>query len=126
MTFGHSITFDSAQLITALGGNLASISGNGTPVATVNLSGVATGQTITVKLLGVTDGHSTSDISVSMSVLVGDTGGNGVVNASDVAQTGAQSGSSTTAANFRTDVNLDGRINVGDTNFVKSHSGTGL
>src|SRR5207237_6344948 len=84
------------------------------------------GQTITVRLLGVTDGHTASDISVPMSVLVGDTGGNGVVNASDVAQAGAQSGSSTTAANFRTDVNVNGVINATDIALVKAQLGMGL
>jgi len=39
-------------------------------------------------------------------------------------QTKSNSGSLTNADNFRTNVNLDGRINVGDTNFVKAHAGT--
>lgn len=41
-----------------------------------------------------------------MSVLLVETNGNGVVNASDISQTKSQSGHVATAANFRTDVNV--------------------
>ena len=40
--------------------------------------------------------------------------GNGSVNASDVSQTKAQSGSAVTGSNFRTDVNANGTINASD------------
>lgn len=127
VTFERSVTFNSAQVTAALGGILSGISSNDdTSIVTVNLSGVTTGQTITVKLLGVTDGHNTSDISVPMSVLVGDTNGNGVVTSSDVAQTVAQSGSSITAANFRADMNANGVINATDIALVKGQLGMGL
>lgn len=38
----------------------------------------------------------------------------------------ANSGNLTGEDNFRTDVNLDGRINVTDTAFVKARSGTSV
>jgi hypothetical protein len=79
-----------------------------------------------VTLLGVNDGTTIGDVSVQMGVLVGDTNGNGSVNAGDVAQTKGQSGQPVTAANFREDVNANGSINAGDVALVKSKSGTSL
>ena len=61
-----------------------------------------------------------------MGVLVGDTNGDGIVNAGDTLQTRSRSGQTTTATNFRSDVNLDGSINSGDQIVVRSRSGTVL
>ncbi len=61
-----------------------------------------------------------------MRVLVGDTTGNGVVNASDVSQTKAESGHMVTNANARTDVTANGTINASDVSLVKSKSGASL
>ena len=61
-----------------------------------------------------------------MAILIGDTGGNGVVNASDVAQTKAQAGHAITSSNFREDVNGNGAINASDVSLVKSKTGTAL
>jgi len=54
----------------------------------------------------VNDGTTTGNLDIPMGVLVGDTTGNGTVNASDVAQTKANSGQAANASNFRTDVNV--------------------
>ncbi len=59
-----------------------------------------------------------------MDVLLGDTTGNGAVNASDVSQTKSQSGTPVTGTNFRTDVTANGEINASDITLVKSQSGT--
>ena len=61
-----------------------------------------------------------------MGVLVGDTNGDGSVNASDIGQTKAQSGNAVTGSNFREDVKVDGNINASDIGLVKSKSGTSL
>ena len=61
-----------------------------------------------------------------MNVLLGDTNGNKVVNATDVTQTKLQSGLPSSAANFRTDGNVSGTINSSDVTLVKSHSGAGV
>ena len=92
---------------------------------TVNLTGVADVQKITVTLSGVTDntGGVLPDTSVSMNVLAGDINGNKIVNASDIGQTKAQSGAPVTAANFRQDVTPNGSINASDIGLVKSRSG---
>ena len=92
----------------------------GTATVTVNLTGVTNAQNITVALIGVNNG---GDLPVQMSVLVGDTTGDGTVNASDVRQPKMNSGQVVDAANFRTDVNANGSINATDVALVKLHSG---
>jgi hypothetical protein len=95
-------------------------------VVTIDLASVTNAQTLTVILTNVSDGSETRDVPFSMSVLEGDTTGDGTVSASDIGQTKAQSGAAVTASNFRTDVNLNGSINASDISLVKSRSGTSL
>ncbi|MEY2547242.1 MAG: hypothetical protein QOG48_2359 [Verrucomicrobiota bacterium] len=94
----------------------------------VNLTGVTNGQTIKVSLTNVHDasGNVSSIVDRSMSVLVGDTTGDGVVNSTDIAQTKSQSGQFVTSSNFREDLTADGNLNSTDIGLVKSKSGTGL
>ena len=61
-----------------------------------------------------------------MGVLVGDTNGDGFVNAADALQTRSRSGQPTDSANFRSDLNTDGAVNSGDTTAVRARSGTAL
>jgi hypothetical protein len=68
----------------------------------------------------------TSDVSIPMGVLLGDSNGDRFVNAGDALQTRSRSGQGTDATNFRSDVNADGFINSGDTTAVRSRSGTAL
>ena len=77
-------------------------------------------------LFAVNDGTSTNDVTIPMSILVGDTTGNGVVNSSDIAQTQSQSGQAANSNNFREDVKANGLINSSDVALVQSMSGTGL
>lgn len=93
---------------------------------TVNLTGVANAQQITLLLSGVNDGANTSKVGIPMSSLLGDTSDNGVVNASDLSQTKAQVGQTVTSANFRSDVNANGTINASDVSIVKSQLSTGI
>lgn len=80
--------------------------------------------------MGLTNVHdalgNTSSVRATMGVLVGDVGGNGVVNAADIAQTKSLSGQTVSAANYRADLNADGVVNAADVAFVKSRSGTAL
>ncbi len=92
----------------------------------VNLSGVASGQYVTVGLTNVSDGVNTSSVRATFGVLVGDTNGDGAVNAGDIAQVKARSGQSVDATNSRSDLNGDGIINAADIAFAKSQSGTAL
>jgi len=123
-TFTNNVTSGNASVTSGIG------SVSGTPVfsgntMTVNLTGVANAQTLTVTLSGVTDEFSQvlPDAPVSVSMLIGDTSGNGVVNATDIAQTKAQVGQPVTSSNFRTDLNANGIINTSDVAIVKAHSG---
>ena len=125
VNFGSPVVFDGAMIKEGIG-SVSGTSGSGTSSVSINLIGVASAQRITVALLGASHGSSKSDFTVPMDVLVADTNGNGVVNASDVAQTKAQSGTAVTTTNFREDVTADGSINASDVALVKSFSGTAL
>ena len=115
-------------------GNVNVTSGTGSAVNatndfgrfTVNLTGVISAQTIVTTLFGVTDGVNTNDVMLPMAVLLGDTTGNGSVNASDVSLTKLKSGQAVDATNFRNDVTVNGSINASDVSLVKSKSGTAL
>lgn len=110
-------------------GGTVSISGD---TVSVPLTNVANAQTISVRLNGVSAGslgvpRSVSvDEMISMSTLLGDTNGNGVVNATDASQTKARSGQAINGTNFLSDVNVNGGINATDAALVKSNIGTGL
>jgi len=93
---------------------------------TLNLTGVTNRQVLTVNLTGVSDGLVSSDLAIPVGVLAGDTNTDHLVNARDVNRTKTASGRVVTRANFTIDVNVDGQINVEDTNFVKSFLGTSL
>lgn len=93
---------------------------------TVNLKNVSNAQRLTVHLLGVSDGTRTSNVSVQMGVLLGDTTGDGVVNSGDITQTRRQSGQVTVESNKRIDLSVDGVINSGDITLVRRHWGTAL
>ena len=104
-------------------GGMVSVNG---AIVTVPLTNVANAQRITLTLFSVNDGANAANVAIPTGVLLGDTNGNGSVNASDVGQTKALSGQTTTAANFRTDVNVSGSISAADIGLVKSKSGTSL
>jgi len=92
----------------------------------VPLTTVANAQTISLRLNGVNNGTGNNDLTISFSVLVGDTDGDGFVNSGDALQTRNRSGQAANTINFRSDVNLDGVINSGDTVIVRARSGTAL
>lgn len=101
-------------------GGMVTVSGN---TVTIPLTNVTNHQVIQVRLNGV---NGSSSFIIPMGVLAGDTNGDRSVNASDIAQTKAQSGQAVNAANFRQDVNHSGGINASDIALVKSASGTSL
>jgi hypothetical protein len=61
-----------------------------------------------------------------MSVLIGDTNGNGTVNAADIAQTKGRLGAAVDGTNFRSDVNANCAINAGDVAQIKQNSGSSV
>ncbi|MEO5720519.1 MAG: hypothetical protein ABIR71_03485 [Chthoniobacterales bacterium] len=124
LNFAVPVAFTSAA-VTSGTGTVESASAKGSQL-TINLSNVANAQTLTVLLASVNDGTRTSDITIPISFLLGDTSANGFVNATDVGQTKAQSGQPLTGVNFRSDVNVSGAINATDVGLVKLTSGTAL
>ena len=123
-TFSNNVSSGNASVTSGTGSASGSPTFAGNTM-TVNLTGVTNVQSITVTLNSVTDVFSQvlPDTQVSATMLIGDTNGNSVVNASDVAQTKSQIGLAADATNFRTDVNVNGVINGTDAALVKSHIG---
>ncbi len=127
ITFTNNIVSGNAGITSGTG----SISGSPSFIGntmTINLTGVADVQKITLTLRNVTDSFSQvmTDTAVSMNILIGDTTGDKTVNGTDVSQTKFQSGSAVNTANFREDVNASGSINGTDVSLVKLRSGSGL
>ncbi|MEP6810358.1 MAG: dockerin type I domain-containing protein, partial [Chthoniobacterales bacterium] len=123
VSFATPVTFTSAAITSGSGTVLGtSVVGN---EITINFA-AANAQTIALKLFGVNDGSGAGDLSIPISLLLGDANANGVVNATDISATKAQSGSATTSANFRLDITPNGTINSSDVAIEKSNSGTGL
>jgi parallel beta-helix repeat protein len=95
-------------------------------VVTVNLRNVSDAQHLTITLTNLVTASSSGNATVPMHTLLGDTSNNGSVNATDIGQTKAQSGSPVTATNFRLDVTVNGAINATDIGLVKTRSGATL
>ena len=124
VTFVTPVTAVSAS-VTSGTGTVSTVISSGNDLV-VNLTDVANAQTIAITLFGVNDGTGPANIVVPMGILLGDTGGNGSVNSSDVSETKLQSGAALGASNFRTDVSVSGAINSSDVSTVKLQSGTAL
>ena len=92
------MTFTSAS-VCAVTGMVTSSSASGNQI-TVNLTGVTPVEVLNICLSNVNDGTTSGNVSYPFRVLVGDTNGNGSVNAGDVAQTKAQSGQTVMARIF--------------------------
>ena len=129
----HQIVVSCASSVVALtdvlvvsgtvSGGSVGVTGN---VITLNLTGVPNAQRMILEFRGVSDGVNTGNFTVPINFLVGDTSGNGNVNATDVSQTKLQSGQPVTTSNFRNDVTVNGTINATDVSSVKLKSGTSL
>ena len=104
ITFANPVTVTGASVASG-GGSVGTYSVSG-PEVTVNLTGVANAQTVTISLDDVSDGTNMGCVAIPMSVLLGDTNANGAVNATDVAQTKSRIGQTLDVTNFRSDVNL--------------------
>ena len=92
-------------------------------LVTIPLTNVGNAQTIQVTLYGV---NGSTNFVIPMRILIGDTNGNGIVNASDVSQTKSRIGQQLNGTNFRCDVTANGFIDSADIALVKSSIGTGL
>jgi hypothetical protein len=126
-TFTNSVVSGSASVTSGIGSvsGAPSFSGN---TMTVQLTGVANAQQLTVSLNGVTDalGQVLPSTGVNMKFLSGDANGDSSVNSGDATVTRSRSGQPTDNVNFRSDVNTDGTINAGDSVIVRAASGTAV
>ena len=127
LTFNNILVNGSASVTTGTG----TVSGTPTfsgKIVTIDLIGVSDMQKLVVTLHNVTDRFSQvlPDTPITVNMLIGDTTGNKMVNASDISQTKLQSGSSATASNFREDVSGNGTISATDITLVKSRSGASV
>lgn len=127
VTFSNPPVNGSANVTSGMGSIAGSPAFNGNPM-TINLIAVADVQKITVTLSKVIDsfGQLMPETSVSANILTGYTNGNKTVNATDIAQTKAQSGLPVSAANFLTDVNASGTITASDIAQLKAGAGNSL
>ena len=124
--FNSDVVSGTASVTTQKGGSISGSPVFSGPQMTVNLTGVTNEQTITITLNNVMDatGAVLPSVSVSASLLAGDTNGDGNVNSGDATQTKNRSGSQVSATTFRSDVNADGTLNSGDALIVRARSGT--
>lgn len=95
-------------------------------MVTVPLTNVSNAQRIVVTLYNVSDGTTTTNLTIPMGVLVGDVNGTGLVDSGDVFLVRQQTGQGTGSSNFREDVNASGLIDSGDVFVTRQHTGTSL
>ena len=88
---------------------------------TVNLTGVADQQYITVTLNNVVDatGASGNIVSPQLGILVGDVNASGRVDAADVSSVRQQTLQTVSTSNFRNDLNASGRIDAADVSIAR-------
>lgn len=128
VTFAAPVTVSSATVTPGPGGT-ASVSGGAVVsgnTVTINLTNVSNVQTLSVNLLGVTVGSSTGNVSVPMSVLIGDVNATGLVDSGDVFQVRQQTSKTPDLTNFRDDVNASGVIDSGDVFITRQQTETSL
>ena len=135
VSFGNAVAVNGSPQATVASGsamigsngvsNGGAVTVNGSTV-TVPLTKVLNAQTLILKLNNVTAGTATGDVTIPMSVLVGDVDANGSVNITDVNTAKAQSGKTVTASNFRCDAVVNGKVNASDVSLVKARKGTSL
>lgn len=124
-TFGRTLTNVDGAL-TSVGAVSSHSFGPDSNQYTVSLANISPNQSVDVTLKNVHDeAGNFGDVSMRMTLLLGDIIGDGHVNASDVGQTKTRVGQPASAENCRSDVNLSGSINASDVAIVKANVGSG-
>ncbi|MCY7387531.1 MAG: M12 family metallo-peptidase, partial [Burkholderiales bacterium] len=101
----------------------ATVAWSGTEVI-VTIPNIADATRVSVSISGVNG--STQAYSISLGFLLGDVTNSRVVSASDVNRVKARSGRTTSASNYKFDINTNGSISASDVLLLKSRSGTVL
>ncbi len=125
VTFATPVTLGGATVSSGTG-SVSSVMGDGTNTITVNLTGVANAQYLTISLGCVSDGMLLGNVPVTLGVLVGDVNASGSVTGADVSLVKSQAGLAPDSTNFRADVIANGAINVSDISQVKATTGSSL
>jgi hypothetical protein len=126
VTFGTPVTFSAAQVTKGTGTVSSTSTNTNNNQVFIHLTGVTNAQTIQVTLVGVNDGVATNNVTIPMSVLLGDSNGSGVVDSGDVFLVRQQTGQTVKASNFRDDVNASGVIDSGDVFVTRQQTGTSI
>jgi hypothetical protein len=121
-TFDAPVTSGSASIVSGT-------ATAGTPVFSGNemqvpLTGVTTPQIVTVRVSGVNGGSATTDVPFGF--LIADANASRLVDQTDRTVIQGQLNQPVTSANFRDDVNHDGKIKNVDVSQVKAHRGESL
>jgi hypothetical protein len=124
VTFGTPVIISGAE-VTGGTGSVSSTHTSGNQVF-VDLTGVTNTQTIQVTLFAVNDGTATNNVTIPMSLLLGDVNATTVVDSGDVFLVRQQTGQTTNSANFRKDVNASGLIDSGDVFLTRQQTGSSL
>lgn len=125
VTFASPVNVGGVSITSGIAA-FSSTSGNGTNTITINLTGVANAQYLTLTLSCVDDGVNLGNVPVTMGILVGDVNASSGVTGSDVSSVKGSAGQPVTSMNFRNDVVANGTITASDIGQVKALSGTGL
>ncbi|MDQ6912613.1 MAG: hypothetical protein M3128_07025 [Verrucomicrobiota bacterium] len=123
INFAAPVTFTGAAVTSGSGAATTSPPPNSaaTTQVTVNITGAADQQYITVTLFGVNDGTNTSSVGIRMGLLFGDIDGTAVVDGNDVSAVQGLTRQSA-AANPRGDINLTGLIDGNDVSLTQQQT----
>ena len=124
-TFLNNLTSVTSASVTAGAGSIGTaLLGPNTNQYTVNLTGVTSGQSTTVKVTNAHDSTGAAgDVTAILGVLVGDVSNNAVVSNTDVSSVKGQVGAPVTPSNFRNDVTINGVISNTDVSTTKAAVG---
>jgi hypothetical protein len=125
----HRLVFSFVNNVSSCGsasiGSLSS--GPGPNQCTVDLTGVANAQYLSVGLTNVLDSQSNGgSAGVTMGVLIGDVDGSGRVDAADVSSVRQQTLQAVTSLTFRNDITASGRIDSADVSIARQQTLTSL
>jgi hypothetical protein len=130
VTFSVPVTVSNVTVTPGAGATASIAPTNGFSVnntqVTVNLTNVSNPQTLSINLIGVSGGSNSGNVTVPMSVLLGDVDASRHVDAGDIGVIQQYNSQTANSTNFRADVNVSGHIDAGDIGVTQQHNSTGL
>jgi hypothetical protein len=127
VTFSAPVTVQNMTVTPGPGGTATP---NGLSVSNsqvkIKLTHVSNAQTLTIKLIGVSDGTRSGNVSIPMSVLLGDVNADRRVDGNDVSEVQSHTRQAVDSTNFRDDVNITGTIDGNDVSITQGQTRTSL